>query len=196
MTKRPGSVLAGRRRGAETTEAILHAALDELSRRGYAALTMDGIAERAGASKATLYRRWANKQELLLEAASLVIRPIDAPDLGDFSAELRHHLRARLALYDNERGRRLVAALIGAAPTDPDLSDALRHWLDGVSASTRAIIERGQQRGDVRLDVDRGTIATLVSGPMIYRAIVEQDAPDADLVDQLVALVTAAVSPR
>ncbi|MGI9601259.1 MAG: TetR/AcrR family transcriptional regulator [Acidimicrobiales bacterium] len=184
-----------RRRGSETTRAILYAALDELTERGYAALTMDRVAERAGASKATLYRRWANKQELLLEAAGLVVAPVPSPDRGAFAAELHGHLQARLGLYADERGRRLVASLIGAAPTDPDLSQALVAWLSEVTRSTQAMIERGRLRGDVRTDIDASAVATLISGPMVYRAVVEQLPPDEAFVDDLVVLITAAVAP-
>ncbi len=191
MTSEPGR----RKRGAETTVAILDVTVELLTETGYGNLTIDAVAERAGASKATIYRRWSSKSDLVVAAISTVIVPVDVADQGDFVTEFRSYLIDRFAIYGNESGRRLVAALIGAAPTDLELGEALRTWLAGTRRSTIALLERGRARGDVRTDVDLASIVTLVSAPLLHRGVVEQSLPDLALVDDIVTLVAAAVAP-
>ncbi|MGW7514893.1 TetR/AcrR family transcriptional regulator [Streptomyces sp. NPDC054796] len=141
----------GRRRGEALEAAILEAAWDELSERGYANLTVDSVARRAGTSKPVLYRRWADKRELV-EAAVVhrdIIRPIAPADTGS----LRGDLIATLTELSEERGpfltqlSLLLAGYFAEAGTSfAELRDTL---LAGRRSGRDEIMERAVERGEI-----------------------------------------------
>ena len=105
-----------RRHGQELESALLTAALDELVKVGYARMTMESVAKRAGTSEPVLYRRWPNKDQLVLAAMEHYrdANPIALPDTGalrsDLLAELTMVSEARAGILRHHRGRRLLRA--------------------------------------------------------------------------------------
>src|SRR5687767_6181262 len=89
----------GRPREERVTAAVLRAVVDLVTEQGIGAVTMDVVAARAGVSKPAIYRRWPTKQDLIIAAAETRIGVLSVPDLGDFRAELRFVLTARLEAY-------------------------------------------------------------------------------------------------
>lgn len=160
---------------------------------GIAAVTMDAVAARAGVSKPAIYRRWPTKQDLIIAAAETRIGILSVPDLGDFRAELRFVLTARLEAYRLPGTDRLIAGLIGAAAETGAVRGQYAEYTERITSETRRILERGISRGDVSPDTDVRAAATLVAAPLIFRLIGEQEMPDARFVDTLVDLVTRAV---
>lgn len=146
---------ANRRRGAALEEAILDAAWAELTERGYAEMTLDAVAQRAGTSRPVLHRRWPSRTSLATAALAryLARNPVEIPDLGSVSAELRLLLRK---LSDRARPDllRLLFDMTG------DLADARSSLADVREEITngrliRAILDRAVKRGEV--DPDRLT---------------------------------------
>ncbi|MGV9709550.1 TetR/AcrR family transcriptional regulator [Gordonia sp. NPDC003424] len=118
--------MATRRRGVELETAIYAAVLAELSESGYSAMTFEGVAARAGTSKAVLYRRWATKGEMVIAALSDSIRPFAAPDTGSLHGDLvatLKLLRSHITLIK----RRTVLGLLTDLDTDvvTDVQDLL-----------------------------------------------------------------------
>jgi AcrR family transcriptional regulator len=144
-----------RRRGAALEDAILDAAWAELVEHGYADMTLETVAKRAGTSRPVLHRRWPSRTKLAAAALArhLVLNPIEVPELGSVSAEMRLFLRG---LADRARPDliRLVFDMSG------DLADAKSSLAD-VRAEfandrlMRAILDRGVARGEI--DPDRLT---------------------------------------
>ncbi|GAA4929990.1 TetR/AcrR family transcriptional regulator [Streptomonospora halophila] len=140
----------GRRRGEALEAAILEAAWDELSERGYANLTVDSVAQRAGTSKPVLYRRWADKQELVEAAvvrrdAAQQVTPADTGSLrGDLIATLTEL---------NERGpylAQLSLLLAGYfAETETSFAELRRTVLAGRRSGSDEIMERAVERGEL-----------------------------------------------
>jgi AcrR family transcriptional regulator len=144
-----------RRRGAALEEAILDAAWAELSEHGYAAMTLEGVAKRAGTSRPVLHRRWPSRTKLTTAALGryLALNPIDVPDLGNICAEMGLLLRG---LSDRARPGLLRLLFDMSA----DLADAKSNFADmrGEIANgrlVRTILDRGVARGEV--DADRLT---------------------------------------
>jgi AcrR family transcriptional regulator len=144
-----------RRRGAALEEAILDAAWAELSEHGYAAMTLEGVAKRAGTSRPVLHRRWPSRTQLTTAALGryLALNPIDVPDLGNICAEMGLLLRG---LSDRARPGLLRLLFDMSA----DLADAKSNFADmrGEIANgrlVRTILDRGVARGEV--DADRLT---------------------------------------
>lgn len=178
----------------ETQETILHATLALLEQRGYANVTTDLIAAEAQVSKATLYRYWRTKQQLVVDAMRLHMSALEVKDLGSFSAEVTWVLEYRLDLYRQPKILRLVGGLVGAATTDPQLMPIFTEWVEQLSRAIRQIIQRGIARGDVRADVDLHAAETLIAG-VIARTVVLQQSFSPTTIKEIVALIDIAVRP-
>ncbi|MFC8277768.1 TetR/AcrR family transcriptional regulator [Streptomyces sp. NPDC057271] len=185
----------GRPREERVTGSVLKAVVDLVTEQGIGAVTMDSVASRAGVSKPAIYRRWPTKQDLIIAAAETRIGILSVPDLGDFRAELRFVLTARLEAYRLPGSDRLIAGLIGAAAEAGAVRGQYAEYTERITSETRRILERGIARGDVGPDTDVRAAATLVAAPLIFRLIGEQEMPDARFVDNLVDLVARAVGP-
>src|ERR1700761_9136037 len=145
-----------RRHGQELESALLTAALDELIKVGYARLTMESVARRAGTSEPVLYRRWSNKDQLVLAAMEHYrnAHPIALPDTGalrsDLLAELTAVSEARAGIY----------AIVAAASFSGLLADTgltvsqIREQVMGgqLLPHQRAIYQRAHQRGEIDLE--------------------------------------------
>ncbi|MFD7919854.1 TetR/AcrR family transcriptional regulator [Streptomyces sp. NPDC059740] len=186
----------GRPRQAHVTRAVLDAVVELVAESGMNALTMDAVAARAGVSKPAMYRRWPTKQELVIAAAESRIGPLTVPDMGDFRAELRAVLTARLEAYRQPGVGRLLAGVIGAAAEAGAEPGGYRDYTSRVMGETRHLLERGIARGDVRPDLDVADAATLVAAALVFRMVGEQQMPDESLVESMVDLIGRAVGTR
>ncbi|WP_236653681.1 TetR/AcrR family transcriptional regulator [Streptacidiphilus melanogenes] len=176
------------------TSAVLSAVIDLVVENGMDALTMDAVANRAGVSKPAIYRRWPTKQDLIIAAAESRVGELFVPDLGDFRAELREVLTARLAAYELPGTDRLLVGMMAAAGEPGAVREQYADYTNRVMGQTRRILERGIARGEVRPDVDIRSAATLVAAPLIHRIVAERERPDARFVDDIVDLVARAVA--
>jgi AcrR family transcriptional regulator len=144
-----------RRRGGALEEAILDAAWTELVEHGYPGMMLDAVAKRAGTSRPVLSRRWPSRIRLATAALArhMVTNPIDVPDLGSVSAELRRFLRG---LADRARPDliRLVFDMSGdLAAANSSMADVRAEFVNNRLMST--IIDRGIARREI--DPDRLT---------------------------------------
>ncbi|PXX71294.1 TetR family transcriptional regulator [Nocardia tenerifensis] len=154
---------ASRRRGEELERAILTATLAELAEVGYSGLTMDRVATRARTSKTVLYRRWAGRAELVMDACELDgAAEVDAPDTGALRSDVLTLLRRVSAKMDTPFGG-IMRGLLGEMTRDPDLARLIRERVHRVgSGAIRPILERAVERGEVDrrvLDSRRATVA-------------------------------------
>jgi AcrR family transcriptional regulator len=186
----------GRPRQEHVTRAVLDAVVDLVAESGMAALTMDAVAARAGVSKPAMYRRWSTKQDLVIAAAESRIGPLTVPDMGDFRAELRAVLTARMEAYRQPGINRLLAGVIGSAAEAGAEPGAYRAYTARVTSETRHLLERGVARGDVRPDIDVSAASTLVAASLVFRMVGEQQMPDESLVESVVDLIGRAVGAR
>jgi len=140
-----------RRRGAELEQAILDAAWAELSEVGYASLTMERVAARAGTSKPVVYRRWANRAELVLAAWSSQV-PIESatPDTDSLRSDL-HALFTRIARRMEGMMSEMIAGVMGEAFRHPEVAGLLRDRLGSSPLATAVwtIVDRAIDRGEL-----------------------------------------------
>jgi AcrR family transcriptional regulator len=139
-----------RRRGEELRTAIFDAVLAELDEHGYAGVNMEAIAERARVSKASLYRRWTGKMDLVVDAVSTAFpEPDSLEDTGSLRGDLLANLRDVARLLAGPTGQAL-RALFGDALSDPERAREVRSRAQGRSArSMRALVERAIARGEL-----------------------------------------------
>ncbi len=142
-------------------DAILRAAWEELVTVGYANLTMEGVAARAGTSKTVIYRRWRNRAELVIAAMRLHAPMLsgDVPDTGSVRGDVLALLR-RVGQRLAELGPETIFGLLSELVQDADLSSYVQAQQTGLDAMM-TILKRGAERGEVRLDKVTPRIASL-----------------------------------
>jgi AcrR family transcriptional regulator len=182
---------AVRRRNVKSHHAILRATRELVREAGYARLTIEGIAARAGVGKSTIYRWWRSIGELVVEALAEVLEARPTPDSGDTRQDLTAIVHQAMALYDEETGTRaIIAGLVADMHHNPDLAAALRERLIRPRrAGNREAIERAIARGDLPAGTDIELVIDVLVAPIAYRALIT-DAPITDelaiqLVDQV-----------
>ena len=177
----------GRPRNEQSTADILAATLELVAEVGLAALTMDAVAARAGVSKATIYRRWSSKEQLLLDAwMSAVQRPI-APDTGTLHGDLTAMLAA---LVDNPLAgadvQRVYPQMVAASKVNPDVAVAYRAFIAERRRPMRAVLERAVARGELSAEIELDLVHDLLVAPLLYRWLITDGPVDQRLTTQIV----------
>jgi AcrR family transcriptional regulator len=157
-----------RRRGAALNSAIFKAVREEIAESGYVGLTMDSVAERARASKASLYRRWPGRAALVLEAAyDAMPGPASAPDTGSLRGDALAILRLVAQQLEGAVGQ-AMRGLLGEALQNPAVAAEIREYARGnVAKIMRAIIEQAASRGEC--DPSVATETRIEAGPALLR---------------------------
>jgi AcrR family transcriptional regulator len=165
----------GRKRDHTRDPEILEAALDVLAETGYDGMTIDMVASRAKAGKATLYRRWSSKPELVLDAvACLKAGEIDVAALPD-TGSLRGDLIALIKppnLRDGERKLKIMAAIVSLIARNPELAAAAQAALvEPRAAANRVLFRRAIERGEISEGVDIERLCTIGPALVAYRVL-------------------------
>ncbi|HEY3630143.1 MAG TPA: TetR/AcrR family transcriptional regulator [Jatrophihabitantaceae bacterium] len=186
----------GRPRDAGADEAILDAAVDLLAEQGFLALSIEAVAARAGVAKTTVYRRWPNKDELLLDAVGCIKGPpVDAPGESVRSDILWMLIRMRDGWFKGRFGR-LMARLAVDGLERPDLyREGRARYVAPRQAVMRGIIQRGIDDGSIRAGVDPDWVMALLTSPVISAAFTHQDAPSNRQLEFIVDTVLRGVAP-
>ena len=189
-----------RRRGDTLTRAVFEATLAELAEVGYAALTMEGVAERAHTGKASLYRRWPSRAELVV-AAIKDVSPgeQDLPDTGDFRQDLLTLLRTAAGHLAGPFGE-AVRGLLAETLSDPERTRAARENLTGARGHVvLRLLRRAADRGQVRPEAVTPRVASVAPALMAHHFL-SQGAPVPDrvileIVDEVVLPLTRPTGP-
>lgn len=177
----------GRPRDASRDDALRQAALEVMAEVGYRALTMDAVAARARAGKATIYRRWESKLDLVIDTCTqLAQQNLAEPDTGSLAGDLREFLSAFAAFLSGPIGK-AAQALVGELPHEPELATAFRDtFLIAQLDVLRRILERAAERGELRADAPRGMAVEIAGAALIYRLMLTGDPLDLPFVDRVV----------
>ncbi|MFD4194369.1 TetR/AcrR family transcriptional regulator [Amycolatopsis thermoflava] len=173
-----------RRRGAALEDAILQAAADELTESGFAALTMDKVAARAGTNKNALYRRWPNRLALGVAAYQRLTRSVPVPDTGNLRDDALALLRGANRHWSSPLGA-ILRELIAAAGGASELLGQLQDPAEEAAAPWLTILERAAERGEVSPAALNHRVATvaivLLRNEFVVRGV--PTAPDEVLVE-------------
>ncbi len=181
-----GRTRRGRARDPEVDEAILAAAMDLLAEIGYARLTMEQVAARAHAGKASVYLRWPNKVALVAEAIqhSSAVVP-EVPDTGSLREDVRAFLLA--LLRSKSAAQRAVAAVSGEIASNPELARAWRQGVAGtLVACVRTIMDRAIARGELPASSDAELLSLLPVTLLQSWRQTHGQAPDDAVVERIV----------
>jgi AcrR family transcriptional regulator len=179
----------------ERRDAILQATTELVAEGGLDGFSMDDVAARARVGKATIYRHWRSRGELLVELCSASTNPVPIPDNGNVRADLIEfldHLRAHLA---SPTGGPVIAALIEGAERDPDLRRVRAAASRQRRQVVRTVIERAQTRGELDATVDAGLVAEIVVAPLFYRRFVSRGPIDSAFIIAVVDTVLRGTLP-
>jgi AcrR family transcriptional regulator len=188
----------GRPRSAKSQKAILATAIEILLEQGLTSMSMDDVAKRAGVSKATIYRWWASKELLALDAlATEWTPPTPSPELD--TGTLRDDLIARfhpwLRQLNLKPYERIIAGLLAQTQTDPEFAKVYReHFVKPRRDDTRMILHRAIDRGEIAADTNLEVTLDLLYGP-IYHRLLHRHAPLNDgfatqVIDAVIAAIT------
>ena len=165
---------------------ILDATLEVLDEVGYDLLTMDAVATRAKASKATLYRRWKGKPELVVAAIMAHKGEALVPDTGSLRGDLLAAYCGPSGGLDDPLAQSVLSAVVTAMGRDPEFAEVYRRDFIGPKvAASRAIYERARERGEVHPDSDLSVLAPALAGIVLHRAFLLGDAVTPELLGRV-----------
>ncbi|MEV6333909.1 TetR/AcrR family transcriptional regulator [Nocardia vinacea] len=167
-------------RGPKVRAAVLTATVDELSEHGYAAFTVENVAQRAGVHKTTVYRRWADRDELIADAlADSVEAEIPIPDTGSVEDDLRALARSLVAWISSPSGRAVLAVMLSnAAPPDPT-----RHAFRDRIRKALPVVTRAVERGELPTGTNPAELIKTLVAPIYFRVLITRESVDNSTAD-------------
>ena len=163
----------GRPRSAAADASIVRATLELLLEGGYRGLTMEQVRARAGVGKATLYRRYGSKEELVAEAVRHLNQPIPAPDTGSVREDILVVARAVLEGAARVGAATFIPRMLAEGAGDPEMHAI---FYENLVAPRRAImaevLRNGIARGELRRDLDVELAIDVITGPWVYRLLI------------------------
>ena len=192
----PGTPAAGRPRSEEAHRAILDATLDLLQEVGFSALTVEGVASRAGVGKATIYRRWPSKLPLVVEAFGQ-LPAFEDVDTGSLAGDLKAMLTRYLREFLSTPLATVYPSLAAERAHNPELGQVLDPVLRSRRRPLVAALQRAVGRGEVAPGVDLDLAADLIVGPIAVRLFFRGMKIHPSMVDPMVDLALGGVcQPR
>ena len=186
-------------RGARARERVLRAALEVLADHGMPGFTMEAIAHRAGASKATVYRHWASPAVLLVDAMDMSFQPLPLPATGQLRTDLIELLSRFEALLGDQPFPRLMAAVVDAAERHQSLSKLHVQLTERRREPVRHLLAQAQEHGELPASADLELGVDLLTGPFFYRRFIAHRAfPDGyatAVVDHVLAALSSSCRP-
>ncbi|QHY98208.1 Transcriptional regulator, TetR family [Streptomyces sp. S4.7] len=179
---------AGRPRSAAADTAILLATRAALVELGWSKLSMGDVAARAGVAKTTLYRRWASKNELVVDAVAVLFDEIEIPDRGSLSADIEGVVLQFAALLERPETKTALMAVVAESTRDDALRDRIRTAIvDRQKGLVLKGRERAQARGELPYESDPEAAARnadlifdVIAGAVVHRTLVSAERVDED----------------
>jgi Transcriptional regulator len=158
----------------DVTEAIRAAVFEELAAVGYARMSIEGIARRAGVGKTAVYRRWRSKLHLVLDLVSAIaVQGLPRPRHGLPGGRPAPAVRGHLPCAAHPVAGQIIPDLQAEAARNPDIADAMQKALrEGQQGVASGIVAAAAARGEVREGIDQELALDLMSGPLYWRAVV------------------------
>lgn len=182
-------------RVARSKACILAAAARALQEEGAAGVTMEGVAERAGVAKTTVYRLWAGRSELLLAAFEQLSAAPELADTGDLRADLVRHAVALNAALQHEAWPRSLPALVDVAERDAKVDELARELAARRRQRLLARLTTAVHRGELPAGTDLELLVAALVGPLFYRRFFVRVPTSAAQAEHLVDSVLVAIRP-
>ncbi|WP_182904566.1 TetR/AcrR family transcriptional regulator [Microbispora sp. H13382] len=190
---------AGRPRSEKADRSIIEATLELLGEGiGVSELSIESIAGRAGVGKTTIYRRWSNKEDLVVDALATLKPPIPLPQGGTVRDDLVTYLRVIQEESRHHRTRCIMNIAMSDSERHPRLAERFRELtMEPRRAVVAAVLRRGMETGELRADLDVDMALALLSGAMIwYTKWSHSGDPQADIPERIVDEALKGFRPR
>jgi AcrR family transcriptional regulator len=187
----------GRPRSERAEQAIIDAAIEALGEHGIDGVRCEDVAARAGVGKATLYRRWAGKEDLLIAAFAAMKHPLPEPRGESVREDLVDLLTVVAADADDPRFAQQYALLHGAGERYPRLVARYKEEIvEPRRELVRVVLRRGVETGELRPDTDVEIAMLLLTGAVMARGKHQQSPAEPGFVDRAVGELVRGITPR
>jgi AcrR family transcriptional regulator len=188
------TVEIGRPRNPRIDGAVLDATVELLGETGYASLSVDAIARRAGTSKPAIYRRWPGKAHVVHEAVFPISDATGLPDTGSLDGDVREMMRRTAAVLTTPAARAALPGLVGEMAADPALHAALlERFAHVLSLGLADWLHAAAARGEVRTEVTAADVVEAIAGITFMALITRGDAIDDAWVDRTAELIARGI---
>jgi AcrR family transcriptional regulator len=181
----------GRPRCEKARKAVIRSTLALLKRVGFHELSMESVAVRAGVGKATIYRWWPNKAELVIAAFVFAVEEeLRFPSAGSVLESIHEQMKRWAFIFRSPLGQ-IVATVIGAGQSDPEILEAFRaHWVEPRRIEARRLLRQAIRNGEIRADLDPDTVLDLLYGPLYLRLLLKHAPLDENFVNTVFEVVS------
>ncbi|WP_328327141.1 MULTISPECIES: TetR/AcrR family transcriptional regulator [unclassified Streptomyces] len=179
----------------DVTEAIRAAVFEELASVGYARMSIEAIARRAGVGKTAVYRRWKSKLYLVLDlVTAFAAQGLPAPATGSLYGDVRALLAVASTALRHPVASQVIPDLLVEAARQPEIADAIKAaLLDNQKGVAAAVVRDAVARGELPADADPARALELIVGPLYWRLAVVRDGLPKGYLDGLAAAAVAAL---
>jgi AcrR family transcriptional regulator len=185
----------GRPRDPRIDDAVLRATVQLIGKTGYADLSVDAIARRAGTSKPAIYRRWPSKAHLVHEAVFPIGDATALPDTGSLAGDVREMMRRTVAVLTSPAARAALPGLVGEMATDLTLHTALlERFGDILSRGLTERLDAAAARGAVRPDVTAADLVEALAGITFLALLTRGETLDDAWVERAATMITRGIS--
>ncbi|GAA4665427.1 TetR/AcrR family transcriptional regulator [Frondihabitans cladoniiphilus] len=186
----------GRKRDPSRDAEIQRCAVEVLGEVGYEGMTIEMVAARAKAGKATVYRRWASKEDLVIDSVACMKRGdlenLPLPDTGTLRGDLVALIRPH-SIEDNEKKMRVMGGLMSLLSRNPELSDAVNSAIVEPRAKiNRVLFQRAIDRGEIAPECDLDTLSMISPSMVAYRTLIVKKPVDREY---LVSIIDGVILP-
>jgi AcrR family transcriptional regulator len=189
------TVEIGRPRNPRIDAAVLDATVDLLGETGYAALSVDAIARRAGTSKPAIYRRWPSKAHLVHEAVFPLSDDTELPDTGSVAGDVREMMRRTVEVLTAPAARAGLPGIVSEAAADPTLHAALlERFAHVLSRGLGDWLAAAVARGEVRAGVTPADVVDAIAGITLLALITHADTMDDAWVNRAAEFITRGIT--
>jgi AcrR family transcriptional regulator len=181
-------------RGPKVRRAVFAATIAELGEAGYAALTIEAVARRAGVHKTTVYRRWPDREALVLDALTgHAADEVPLPDTGSIETDLRELARSRVrAMLAPDEQPWMMAVFASDAARLPDITRIRRRYAEDRFWRASPVIARAIERGELPADTDPGQVLRTLIAPILLRLLITAEPVDEATADQAAQIALTA----
>jgi len=186
----------GRPRSEKARKAVIRSTLKLLERVGFNELSIEAVAARAGVGKATVYRWWPNKAELVITAfASAVEKELRFPAAGPVLKSIHEQMKRWVVIFQSPLGQ-IVGAVIGAGQSEPEILEAFRaYWVEPRRIEARNLLRQAKKNGEIRPDLDPDLMLDLFYGPLYLRLMLKHAPLDENFVNTVFEIVSSTLLP-
>ena len=179
---------------AEAREAASVAAREVLGDAGIDGFSVEEVARRSGVAKSTIYRHWANRSELMVDAMKSVMRKLPTPNTGSLRDDLVACMSDLCDLADHAGMRVLFLDLLKARASDPELAAVLDRMEEEHDRPLRTVLELARARGELVAGLDLDLALDVVQGPTLSRLLVRDRAMGSEEIEVMAELLASALT--